>query len=471
AVGIDYSVLRPRGDVIGSTGGFSSGAVSFMTLFDKVSEVISEGSLRRGANMGVLRIDHPDIEEFIDVKKQPGVLEYFNVSVGITDKFMEAVINDETYGLINPKTKKEVRRIKAKDIWDKIVYSAWKSAEPGMIFLDEIARKNPTPHMGDMTAVNLCGEQPLLPWESCNLANIKLTNFIIEKDGEKQVDWDRLEEIVKLGIRFLDNCVEAHHYFYKEIEDIVKNGNRKVGLGIMAFADMLMDLGIPYNSDEALEFGGKLMQFIHEKSVEASEELAKKRGNFKNFKGSKWEKMGYKHMRNATLTTVAPTGSASVIANCSSGIEPVFALAYTRYGLGKDVKNKEKMFNINERLVQALKDNWVYSQELMEEIVDKGSIQNIKEIPDEVKKVFVTAMDVSPDWHVKMQGEFQKHVDSAITKTINLPSNAKPKDVEDAYLLAYKLKCKGITVYRDQSRHEQVLTVGKRSNYTKENKK
>lgn len=470
AAGIDYSVLRPRGDQISTTGGTSSGAVSFMTLFDKVSEVISDGSLRRGANMGVLRIDHPDVEEFIDAKNEPGVLEYFNISVGITDKFMKAVINDETYPLINPRNNKEVKRLRAREMWEKIIKSAWESAEPGLIFLDEIERKNPTPKVGKMTAVNLCGEQPLLPWESCNLGNIKLTNFIIDKNHTKEIDWDRLGKIVRLGVRFLDNTIEANHYFYKEIEDIVKNGNRKIGLGIMAFADLLMELGIPYNSEEGLKIGGEIMKFIQEKAIEESVHLGKTRGNFPNFKGSMWEKKGYKNMRNATLTTVAPTGSLSVMADCSSGIEPIFALAYTRYGLGSNANNKEKMFYINNRLEQALKDNWVYSKELMEKIIDKGSIKELDEIPDEVKNVFVTAMDIEPEYHVRMQAEFQKYVDSAITKTINLPSNATMKDVEDAYLLAYKLNCKGITVYRDQSRHEQALTVGKRSNITKENK-
>ncbi len=460
AAGIDYSVLRPRGDRIGSTGGKSSGAVSFMTLFDKVSEIISDGSLRRGANMGVLRIDHPDIEEFIEAKQTPGVLEYFNISVAITDKFMKAVEEDSDFDLINPRNKKVFKTVKARKLWDKIIESAWASAEPGLIFVDEIERKNPTPHVGKMTAVNLCGEQPLLPWESCNLANIKLTNFLIEKNGEKEIDWDRLKETVFLAVRFLDNTIEAGDFFYKEIEDMVRNGNRKIGLGIMAFADMLIELNIAYDSQKARDLAEKLMKFINDSAIEASIDLAKKRGNFPNFKGSVWDKKGFKYMRNAALTTVAPTGSLSVIANCSSGIEPLFALSYTRFGLKDSSGKEEKFAYLNDKLLERLKKEWIYSKELVNKINKKGSIQDIDEIPDEIKKVFKTAMDISATDHVKMQASFQKYVDSAITKTINLPNSATLEDIENAYKLAYKLKCKGITVYRDKSRDKQVLHVG-----------
>ncbi len=460
AAGIDYSVLRPRGDKISTTGGKSSGAVSFMTLFDKVSEIISDGSLRRGANMGVLRIDHPDIEEFIEAKQTPGVLEYFNISVAMTDKFMKAVDNDDSFDLINPRDKKIFKTVKARDLWNKIIQSAWSSAEPGIIFVDEIERKNPTPHIGKMTAVNLCGEQPLLPWESCNLANIKLTNFLIDKSGKKEIDWTRLKEIVHLAVRFLDNTIEAGDFFYKEIENMVRNGNRKIGLGIMAFADLLIELDIAYDSEEARNLAEQLMKFINTEAIKASEELAKRRGNFPNFKGSVWDKKGHRYMRNAALTTVAPTGSLSVIANCSSGIEPLFALSYTRLGL-KDEKGKQQKFiYLNERLIQRLKQEWLYSEELVKKIKALGSIQEIDEIPEEIKNVFKTAMDISYEDHVKMQASFQKYVDSAITKTINMPNSATVQDVENAYKLAYKLKCKGITIYRDKSRNEQVLHKG-----------
>lgn len=464
ACGIDYSVLRPRNDIVASTGGKSSGPISFMTLFNRVSEVISEGSLRRGANMGVLRVDHPDIEEFIHAKKEPGVLECFNVSVGITDKFMKAAENGEEYSLINPRTGKEAKKLDAKVILKQIIESAWESAEPGLIFLGEIARGNPTPHIGEMTAVNLCGEQPLLPWESCILGNIKLTNFVKDVGGKREIDWDKLREIIHLGIRFLDNAVEANNYSYKEIEDIVKNGNRKVGLGVMAYADLLFELSIAYDSEEGVDVGRKLMKFIRDEAEAASGELAKKRGNFPNYKGSKWDENGIKHIRNACLTTVAPTGSLSVIANCSSGIEPVFALAFTRYALGTDEENKEKMFFVNKKLEQTLKKEWLYSEERIKKIIDKGSIQKIDAIPDKIKEIFVTSMDIEPEWHIKMQAAFQESVDSAVSKTINMSKDATVEDVESAYLLAYKLKCKGITVYRDQSRQSQVLTIGDKSN-------
>lgn len=463
AAGIDYSPLRARGSVISSTGGRASGPVSFMTLFDRLSEVISDGSLRRGANMGVLSVHHPDILEFIEAKQTTGVLIYFNVSVSITDEFMEAVRNKTTYPLRDPRSGKVVKELDANEVFEKIARSAWESAEPGLIFYDTINKYHPAKNVGEITAVNLCGEQPLLPWESCQLGNVLLSNMLKGKEGSKKIDWDRLEKAIRLGVRIMDNSIESNHYVIPEIENVVKNGNRKIGIGVMGYADMLIDLGISYNSKEGLQMGETIMKFINEKAIETSSDLAKKRGNFANFAGSDWEKKKkMKYMRNACVTTVAPTGTIGVINNCSSGLEPVYALAYTRRAIGKGQHKMEVLYYLNDRLEKVLKTKGLLTPPIKEEIINNGSIQQIEEIPQKIKEVFVTAMDIGYKQHVRMQAAFQKHCDSGITKTINMAKNRTPEDVKAAYLLAYKLKCKGITIYRDESRSEQVLSVGKK---------
>lgn len=461
AAGIDYSVLRPKGDLVGSTGGKSSGPISFMKLFNYSSVIISDGGLRRGANMAVLRVDHPDIEEFIKCKQNTDQLDLFNISVAVTDEFMNSLKKDKEYWLINPRTKVNVKKISAKYIFDLIAQNAHKTGDPGLVFIDEINRTNPTPYIGEITAVNLCGEQPLLPFESCNLGNIILPSMTKVTSRGTEIDWDKIEKTVYTGVHFLDNTIEANNYLFKEIEDIVKNGNRKIGLGIMGFADLLIMLNIPYNSKEGLDIGEKIMKYINDKSHEASSELAKKRGNFKNFKNSLWDQRGYKYMRNATTTTVAPTGTLSVMLDCSPGIEPVYAFAYTRWGL-KSSEKKENFYYFDNKLEKILKDKWLYSKELINKIVKTGSIQNIKEIPDEIKKVYVNSYDITPKWHIKMQSAFQKHVDSAITKTVNMSSTSSVEDVKESYILAYEYKCKGITIYRDKSKSEQVMSIGKK---------
>jgi ribonucleoside-diphosphate reductase alpha chain len=448
-VGFDFSKLRPNGDIVRSTKGVASGPVSFMRVFDTATEVIKAGGKRRGAMMGILRVDHPDIIEFITSKQQPGFLSNFNISVAVTDDFMATLEENGEHWLVNPRNKEKVRKIKAKEVWDLMIKSAWMSGDPGIIFIDEINRHNATPEVGRMEATNPCGEQPLLPYESCNLGSINLSRIV---EGGK-IDWEKLGDNVRNAVHFLDNIVDANRYPLKEIEAITK-ANRKIGLGIMGFADMLIKLGIRYDSEEALQLAEKLMKFMQEESHKKSMEIGEERGSFPNFQKSVW-KDKYSAMRNATVTTIAPTGSISIIAGCSSGIEPMFAISFIR-----NVLNGTRLFETNPLFEIMAKERGVYSAQLLEKIAATGSVQKIEKVQEEVKRLFVTALDIKPEWHVRMQAAFQKYTDNAVSKTVNMPTEATIEDVRNVYDLAWKLKCKGVTVFRYGSKPEQVLYIG-----------
>jgi ribonucleoside-diphosphate reductase alpha chain len=456
-VGFDFSNLRPKGDIVKSTKGVASGPVSFMRVFDTVTDVIKAGGKRRGAMMAILRVDHPDILEFITIKSKANILTNFNVSVAVTDDFMKAVENDKEYNLINPRTKKPVKKLRAKYIWDLIIENAWKCGDPGLIFIDEINKHNPTPEVGRMESTNPCGEQPLLPYESCNLGSINLSRTI---KNDNEIDWNKLKKTVRIAIHFLDNVIDANRFPLPEIERITK-ANRKIGLGIMGFAELLIKLKIPYDSKKAVELGEKIMKFISENAKEKSEEIGIKRGSFPNFEKSIWYGK-YKAMRNATVTTIAPTGSISIIAGCSSGIEPLFAVSFMR-----NVLEGTRLFEVNPIFERIAKERKFYSAKLLEKIAKNGSLQKIKEIPKDIRIIFVTALNIKPEWHVKMQAAFQRHVDNAVSKTINLPQNSKIFNVKKIYEMAWKLKCKGITVYRYGSKPEQVLYIGETDKKTK----
>lgn len=451
--GFSFSKLRPKGDIVRTTGGIASGPVSFMKVYDSATDTIKQGGVRRGANMGILRVDHPDIFEFVTCKDEEGVLSNFNISVAVTDKFMEAVLKDEDFELVNPRNKEIVRRIKAKELFDLIVTQAWKNGEPGIIFIDEINRKNPTPEIGEIESTNPCGEQPLLPFESCNLGSINLGKMVRKVGDRYEIDWEKLKFTVHKAVHFLDNVIDANYYPLKQIEDMTK-ANRKIGLGVMGFYDLLILLGVPYNTEEARELAENVMSFIQKEAREASSKLAEDRGVFPNWDRSIFKNLGLK-LRNATLTTIAPTGSISIIANCSSGIEPIFALAYKRKISLGEWNEVYPLFK------KVLEEENIYSEELIEKVIKEGTIQNIDEIPEKIKRLFVTALDISPEDHVLMQAAFQKYVDNAVSKTVNLKESATKEDIEKIYLMAYELKLKGITVYRDKSRTTQVLAVEK----------
>ena len=455
--GFSFSRLRPSQDDVKSTSGLASGPVSFMAVFDAATETVKQGGTRRGANMGILRIDHPDILNFIVCKQDSDKLNNFNISVAITDKFMEALENDEEYDLINPRDGQKIRSIKAKAVWEKIVDHAWSNGDPGVIFIDKINKYNPTPHIGMIESTNPCGEQPLLPYESCNLGSINLSQFV----QEGKINWERLGAVVKLSTRFLDNVIDMNKYPIEEIAKMTRS-NRKIGLGVMGLADMLIKLGIPYDSQQALDLADKIMKFIKEKSDETSIALAKLKGVFPNFEGSIYDAPDSEGIRNATRTTIAPTGTLSIIASCSSGIEPLYAIAYIRKShIGKKGDDWVKLIEVNPYFEQIAKEKGFYSKELMEKIAEEGSIQKFDNIPESIKRVFITAHDISPEWHIRMQSAFQKYVDNAVSKTINFSHDATKEDISKAYLLSYETGCKGITIYRDGSREIQVLTTGK----------
>ena len=463
--GFSFSKLRPKGDVVGSTKGISSGPISFMTVFDNATEAVKQGGTRRGANMGILRIDHPDILEFVTCKDSNNRLNNFNISVGLTESFMKAVEEDNEFELLNPRSRKAIASLRARSVFETIVKQAWKNGEPGIVFLDRINSSNPTPALGDIESTNPCGEQPLMPYESCNLGSINLskmvkindeepsTQYAAHRQFECSVDWARLKDVTWKAVHFLDNVIDANKYPLRMIEEMTK-ANRKIGLGVMGWADMLIQMKIPYNSERAIGLAEDVMGFVQTEGRLASCALAEERGVFTNHKHSVYR--DEMPVRNATVTTIAPTGSLSILAGCTSGIEPLFAVSFVR-----NVMEGTKLIEVNPYFEKETKEKGLWNRELIEKIAVTGSIANFKEFPQEMREVFATAHDITPVDHIKMQAAFQKYVDNAVSKTVNFPHSATSKDVEDVYMLAYKKGCKGVTVYRDGSREEQVLSTGK----------
>lgn len=449
--GFSFSRLRPKDDSVKTTKGVSSGPVSFMSVFDAATETIKQGGMRRGANMGILRVDHPDIMDFIYAKQDKTKLTNFNLSVGITEEFMKSVKKGTDYDLLTPRDRKKVGSKNAKEVFNEMVRLAWEGGDPGIIFLDRINNANPTPAEGEMESTNPCGEQPLLPYESCNLGSINLVQFV--KNGK--IDWDDLKNTCRIAVRFLDNVIEMNNYPIKQIDEMTKK-NRKIGLGIMGWADMLVMLDIPYNSDKAIALAEEVMKFIRDEGRKMSVELAETRGSFPGFDKSIYPALGFKAMRNATITTIAPTGTISIIAGASSGIEPYFALAYYR-----NVMDNNKLPEVNPYFLAKAHEGKFYSESLLNKLADAGNAHNLTEVPEDIRKIFVTSHEISPEWHVKMQAAFQKYTDNAVSKTVNFENSATIEDVEKAYMLAYDLGCKGITIYRDGSRDNQVLNIGK----------
>ena len=448
--GFSFSRIRPANDPVLSTKGVASGPISFMNIFDVATETIKQGGTRRGANMGILRVDHPDIEKFVTCKNDTKRLTNFNISVGLTDEFMEAVKAGGDFPLVNPRTKQEVKRISASALFDLIVQSAWATGEPGIVFLDALNRDNPLPHLGEIEATNPCGEQPLLPYESCNLGSLNLAQVV--KDN--QIDYPALESLVHTAVHFLDNVIDANRFPLELIKEHTLK-TRKIGLGVMGFADMLVKLGIPYNSEEAVAVAEQVMAFIQKEARRASANLADRRGNFPYYAGSRYDGNGLGRMRNATTTTIAPTGTISIISSCSSGIEPLFAVSYVRR-----VLEGTELIEVHPYFEELAKQRGFYTPELMKRVASTGSIREIKEIPQDIRRLFVTAHETSPQWHIKLQAAFQKYTDNAVSKTVNFPQQATVDDVRQVYLMAYDLGLKGVTIYRDGSREEQVLSFG-----------
>jgi ribonucleoside-diphosphate reductase alpha chain len=452
--GFSFSRIRPKQDRVGSTGGVASGPVSFMRAFDTATDVIKQGGMRRGANMGILNVDHPDILEFISSKEDPKAFTNFNISVAITDSFMKAVDQNTDYSLVNPHNKEVMGHLKATEVFSKIVDMAWKTGDPGIIFIDSVNRFNSTPNLGRIESTNPCGEQPLLPYESCNLGSINLSKMTKSVEGLTEIDFEKLRETVKLSVRFLDDVIEVNQYPLKQIEDMTRQ-TRKIGLGVMGFADLLIQLKVPYNSDKALQIAEKIMRFISDEATAESVSLGGTRGLFPAFKGSVYDTENGPKVRNANRTTIAPTGTLSIIAGCSSGIEPIFALSYFR-----SILDGAKLIEINPYFEETAKRDKFYSPELMTKLAEGEKMQKLTQVPGWVKDVFVTSHDITPEWHVKIQSAFQKFTDSAVSKTVNLPHEAKVEDVQQVYMLSHKLGLKGITIYRDRSRDTQVLNTG-----------
>ncbi|MBN1871920.1 MAG: vitamin B12-dependent ribonucleotide reductase [Candidatus Omnitrophica bacterium] len=448
--GFSFSNLRPKNSVVKSTGGVASGPVSFMKVFDAATQAVKQGGTRRGANMGILSVDHPDILEFLSCKENNKDITNFNISIFVTDDFMKKVEEGLTYDLIDPHTKKKVDQLNAREVFDKIVKMAWKNGEPGIIFGDRVNKDNPTPKLGMIESTNPCGEQPLLPYESCNLGSINLFNMV----SGKGIEWDKLAHVVRMSTHFLDNVIDMNKFPLAIIREKTRE-NRKIGLGVMGFADMLIKLGIPYDSQEALDIADKMMKFILDTAMMASSELAEKRGEFPSYKKSVYYEKGGPRLRNATITTIAPTGTLSIIAGCSSGIEPIFAVSYIR-----NVMDNDELVEVHPLFLNIAKERGFYSEELMKKIAKEGGVGKCDEVPEDVKRLFRTSLDISPEYHIKMQGVFQKYTHNAVSKTINFPNTATVDDVKKSYELAYKYGCKGITIYRDKSRDEQVLNIG-----------
>ena len=452
--GFSFSRLRPEGDVVGSTGGVASGPVSFINAFDAATDVVKQGGTRRGANMGILNVDHPDILRFIHSKEDGEHLVNFNISVAVTEDFMQRVERGQAYDLVNPRTSEVVGQLNAREVFQELVEMAWQTGDPGIVFLDRINRDNPNPQLGKIESTNPCGEQPLLPFESCNLGSLNVARMVKYTDDDVVMDWDRLAEAVRIGTRMLDNVIDMNNYPLAEIEEMSKK-TRRIGMGIMGFSDLLVQLGIRYDSEEALELGGQVMCRIQEETYQASMELSETRGTFPSWEGSAYNQPGnVRRMRNSAPVTIAPTGTISIISGASSGIEPLFALSYVR-----NVMDNTRLVEGNPYFEAVARNEGFYSEELMEQLARTGTLHDL-DVPEWVKDVFRTSHDITPEWHVRMQAAFQEYTDNSVSKTINFPGSATVEDVAEAYRLAYETGCKGITVYRDGSKAGQVLSTG-----------